>query len=123
MRVEEVSRCFEVSLEELLMYEESGLLDDVHQSNGIREYEDQDIKKLSKIITLKNAGFPLDEIKRFLLCTGSKSDEIKRLEILKKQRAHLLDQVHVYQKSIDSIDMLIYEIQGCPCCKKDGRKG
>ena len=122
MKIEEVSKRFEVSLEDLHRYEENGLLDDVHQIDGIREYEDQDIKQLSKIITLKKAGFPLEEIKAFMLCKELKSDKNKRLNILKRQRARLLDRIHEDQKSIDCVDMLIYEIQGCPCCRKEGKR-
>ena len=56
MRIKEVSKRFNVSITALRYYEKVGLFEDVNRVNGIREYEDKDIERLSLILTLKNIG-------------------------------------------------------------------
>lgn len=55
MKTGEVSEKFNINIEELRYYESVGLLDDVKINDGIREYEDKDIKILSKVIITKAA--------------------------------------------------------------------
>ena len=66
MNIKEVSEKFNINLVELENYENIGLFDDIKKVNGIGEYEDRDIEKLSKIVTLKKVGLELEEILRYM---------------------------------------------------------
>lgn len=111
MKTEEVSEKFNINIEELRYYESVGLLDDVKINDGIREYEDKDIKILSKVITLKNLELNISEISRYikLMNLGLDGDN-ERIKILNKKRNILLDEIHDKQKNIDCLDYIIYEI-------------
>lgn len=123
MKAEEVSKKFNIKLEELKYYESIGLFDDVKISNGVREYEDKDIEVLSKVVTLRNLELSMSEILRYikLMKQGNDGDN-ERVRILNKQRNVLLDEVHNKQKSIDCLDCIIYKIKGGQCGKKEKRR-
>ena len=66
MKIKEVSNKFNISMTTLRYYEKIGLFDDLKRVNGIREYEDKDIRYLSMIITLKNVGLSNDSILKYI---------------------------------------------------------
>lgn len=112
MKIKEVSEKFNISMTTLRYYEKIGLLDYVKRSNGVREYEDNDIRHLSMIITLKNTGISNDSISKYIEL--SKQDDISNVErahILKQQRQKLLDEIHHKQKNLDCLDYLIYGLK------------
>ena len=101
MRIKEVSKRFNVSITALRYYEKVGLFEDVNRVNGIREYEDKDIERLSLILTLKN--IELNE-------QGAHTKK-QQIQVLKLERQKLLDSIHNQQKNIDSLDYLIYQLK------------
>jgi len=112
MKIKEVSDKFNISMTTLRYYEKIGLFDDVKRVNGIREYEDNDIRYLSMIITLKNVGLSNDSILKYIEL--SKQGDIsnrERIYILKQQRQKLLDEIHHKQKNLDCLDYIIYELK------------
>lgn len=114
MKIKEVSQIFNVDLDILQTYEELGFFDDVNRINGIREYEDKDIKILSDIITLEKLGISTSDISRYIeLIKNGDTGENERIRILNKRRKVLLDEIHNKQKNINDLDCLIYIIQDC----------
>lgn len=112
MKIKEVSDKFNIPMSTLRYYEKIGLFDDVEKVNGVREYEDKDIKYLSLIFTLKNAGFSKEVIlKYFELLKQGNISNIERINILKLQRQKLLDEIHHKQKNLDYLDFLIYDLK------------
>lgn len=112
MKIKEVSEKFNISITALRYYEKIGLFDDVKRVNGIREYEDKDIRSLSMIITLKNVGLSNDSILKYVGL--SKQGDIvnrEKIHILKQQRQKLLDEIHHKQKNLDCLDYLIYKLK------------
>lgn len=114
MNIKEVSEKFNINLVELENYENIGLFDDIKKVNGIGEYEDRDIEKLSKIVTLKKVGLELEEILRYMkLVEQGDFSKDERVRILNRKRQLILEDIHNKQKSIDCLDWLIYEMNGC----------
>lgn len=112
MKIKEVSDRFNISTITLRYYEKAGLFDDVKRVNGIREYEDKDIDGLSMIITLKNLGFDIESVLKFVELSKQGDTTIKeRAVILKQQRCTLLDKIHEHQKNLDCLDYLIYKMK------------
>ena len=112
MKIKEVSDKFNISMTTLRYYEKIGLFDDVKRVNSVREYEDKDIRYLSMIITLKNAGLSNYSILKYIEL--SKQGDIsnrERIYILKQQRQKLLDEIHHKQKNLDCLDYLIYNLK------------
>ena len=114
MNIKEVSEKFNINLVELENYGNIGLFDDIKIVNGIGEYEDRDIEKLSKIVTLKKVGLELEEILRYMkLVEQGDFSKDERVRILNRKRQLILEDIHNKQKSIDCLDWLIYEMNGC----------
>jgi MerR family transcriptional regulator, aldehyde-responsive regulator len=112
MKIKEVSDMFNITMTKLRYYEKIGLFDDVKRVNGVREYEDKDIKLLSMIISLKNAGLSNDSIIKYMeLSKQGNNANRERTNILKWQRPKLLDEIHEKQKNLDCLDYLIYELK------------
>lgn len=119
MKIKEVSDKFNISMTTLRYYEKIGLFDDVKRVNGVREYDDKDIRCLSMIITLKNAGLSNDLILKYIeLSKQTNISNRERIYILKQQRQKLLDEIHHKQKNLDCLDYIIYELNKT----KDGSK-
>ena len=123
MKAEEVSKRFNIKLDELKYYEDIGFFNDVKISDGVREYEDKDIEVLSKVVTLRNLEFSISDISTYirLMKQGVDGDN-ERVRILNRKRNVLLDEVHNKQKSIDCLDCIIYKIQGGQCGKNERRR-
>lgn len=112
MKIKEVSHKFNISMTTLRYYEKIGLFNDVKMVNGVREYEDKDIRYLSIIITLKNAGVNNDSIVKYIeLSKQGDISNAERIYILKQQRQKLLDEIHHNQKNLDCLDYLIYDLK------------
>lgn len=113
LRIKEVSECFNISSATLRYYEKMGLFEDVIRVNGIREYEERDIERLSLIITLKSAGLKIETMAKFIEL--EKSGEVtkkQKIKMLKNERQKLLDDIHDQQNKLYVLDCLIYQIKG-----------
>ena len=66
MKIKEVSEKYNVPMTALRYYEKAGLFNQVKRINGIREYDDSDIERLSLILTLKKAGVHIENILKYI---------------------------------------------------------
>lgn len=117
MKIREVSQKYNVSETTLRYYEKVGLFDEVKRVNKVRDYGEKDIERLSLIMSLKKVGLHIEAILQYLYLTKDGEQTVnQRLCILSKQRQELMDQIHKYQKNLDCLDFLTYELQGCHKC-------
>ena len=70
------------------------------------EYSDNEIQKMSNILTLEKIGLSSD-----LICTFLNGNEVKKIDILNQQRLILLDDVHLKYQQVDCIDHLLYQLK------------
>lgn len=98
-----------VSVRTLQYYDKMGLLKPSSISEGGRRlYGLNDMAILHQIITFKNLGLSLDEIKNRLVPTNS-SDDIKKM--LYKQAEIIKEQILKANKIAESIEMIVSEIE------------
>ncbi len=84
------------------------ILDEYGKKKG--EYTDEDIERLSEIMTLKEAGFSCGEIKRYMeLSCGSEKSEC--ICMLNSHRSYTLNEIHEKEKQIEYLDYLRYKIK------------
>lgn len=85
--VGKAAKMFGLSRTALLYYDSLGLIRAKRADNGYRLYSDEDIERLSRIISLRDAGVPLGEISSYLETPGSDicSILLKRLGDINKQ--------------------------------------
>lgn len=112
MTIDEASAHYNIPLDILREYESWGLCGAVKKVMGAWQYDDQDIERLSMIMTLHDIGFDKDEVENYMrLILEGKSTERQRLNMLNKQRAATLDEIHFKEMQLDRLDYLRYKIQ------------
>lgn len=112
MTINEASERYHIPVEVLKEYESWGLCDEVKKVMGVWQYDDQDIQRLSMIMTLHDVGFDNSEVEAYMrLLLEGNSTEKERLDMLNKKRGATLDELHFKQKQLDRVDYLRYKIQ------------
>lgn len=112
MTIHEASERYQIPIELLREYECWGLCGAVKKVMGDWQYDDQDLERLSMIMTLHDIGFTSEEVEnymRLLLC--KESTERERLTMLDKKRVIILDEIHFREKQLDRMDYLRHQIR------------
>ena len=105
MTLQEAEKKFGLPHSILEKYVSFGL---IRENDTLNEYRDEDFERLGLIDTLLGTGFTPEETKRYLLLTESKGTGKQQLDMLKKQRRSLLDDIHKKQRFLDSLDYMIW---------------
>lgn len=91
-----------VAASTLRYYDKEGLIPNITRKNGIRVFEDIDIRFLGLLNCLKNTGMPIKRIKEYVELTKEGDASLaKRYELICEQRQFVQDQ----------IDNLLYYMQ------------
>lgn len=94
MRINEVEQLLGISKANIRFYEKQKLLSPGRTENGYREYTDEDIARLKKIITLRKLGISVECIRNHL------SGEMALSEILENHIADLEQQTQTLNGSL-----------------------
>jgi DNA-binding transcriptional MerR regulator len=109
MKIAEVSERYAISADTLRYYERIGLIPPVHRNrNGIREYDDLDLRRVEFIKCMRNAGLPIEALIEYvaLVQQGDTTTEARK-EILKEQREQVVAKMKDMQKTLDILDYKI----------------
>ena len=75
-------------------------------------YTDEDLERLSLIMTLHDIGFKPAEVEHYMnLVLEGKQKDAERLKMLDKIREKALDEIHFREKQLSRLDYLRYEIR------------
>jgi DNA-binding transcriptional MerR regulator/effector-binding domain-containing protein len=97
----DVSRYFNISKQTLIHYDRIGLLHpSATEENGYRYYTFEDIDKLDVILSLKDAGLQLKEIRKFL-DNPSIEESIKLLKLQNNLLEKKIEKLQQTQKKLD----------------------
>lgn len=112
MTIEEVSCRYQIPERILKDYERlsgSGLVKKA--AKGL-QYDDQDLERLSLMMTLHDIGFKKEEVEEYMVLASQEADTgDERLRILQKKRNGILDEIHFQEKKLEYLDYLRYEIK------------
>lgn len=112
MTIDEASTRYNIPLDILHEYESWGLCGAVKKVMGVWQYDDQDIERLSMIMTLHDIGFLNDEVESYMrLLLEGESTEAQRLDMLNKRRSATLDEIHFREMQLDRMDYLRHKIR------------
>ena len=112
MTITEASEQYNIPLSILREYESWGLCDTVKTVMGAWQYDEEDIERLSMIMTLHDIGFEHDEIASYMrLRLQGDSTLAERTRILKQQRDKTLDEIHFRERRLDRLDYLRHQIR------------
>ncbi len=119
MTIDEASERYQIPMEILREYESWGLCGTVKKVMGAWQYDDQDLERLSLIMTLHDIGFSNAEMEEYMrLLLEEKNTEKQRMEMLDRRRGTALDEIHFREKQLERLDYLRFKIQ-----KKKGERG
>jgi len=106
MKIMEVSENYGISSDTLRYYERIGLIPPVNRSeNGIRDYNDLDLKRVEFIKCMRSAGLPIEVLIEYVALVQQGDQTIEaRKEILKEQRDQLAARMKEMQKTLDLLD-------------------
>lgn len=104
-RIGDFSKMSKVTIKALRYYEKEGLIKPVYidDSNGYRYYDSNQLVDISRIISLRQMGLSIDEIKRIII-------EKEGLEtVLKLKKEQLQNTVREYNYQLSKINYLLEE--------------
>lgn len=106
MRINEVVKLTGVSARTLQYYDEIGLLIPKKLDNGYRDYTNENLEKLQKILFYRCLKFKLNDIKELL------DGETENLKILEQQRELILKEKEKFEIILDNIEKTIKTYKG-----------
>ncbi len=112
MTQQEASEHYNIPVSILQEYESWGLCGAVKKVMGVWQYDDEDLERLSTIMTLHDIGFTTEEVETYmrLLLEQPDSDK-KRLRMMEEKRNETLDEIHFHERQLQRLDYLRHEIQ------------
>lgn len=112
MPIDEVNKRFKIPKRILKKYESWELCGEAKKGMGAWNYDDSDIKCLSMIMTLCDAGFTNAEIHRYMeLLLAGESTEKERMRMLNTKRDGTLEEIHFKEKQLSCLDYLRHKVQ------------
>lgn len=106
MKISEVSEKYDLSADTLRYYERVGLIPPVNRTeNGIRDYNDLDLRRVEFIRCMRSAGLPVEVLIEYvgLVAQGDETAEARRA-ILVEQRERLIDKIEEIEKVLGILD-------------------
>jgi len=113
MTAEEICHRYGISPPILEEYRAWGLCSEGKAPAEEQQYNDQDLERLSTMMSLHKMGFPSDEIGDYMrLLVHEPAAKADRLRILDRWRNALLDEIHSKEKQLQRMDYLRCELRG-----------
>lgn len=109
MQISEVAREFGLTTDTLRYYEKEGLIGPVSKGeNGIRNYTEDDIKRIQFVKCMRAAGLEISFLKKYIKLFDEGDKTIKeRREILVEQRKILKKKLDDMQEAYDRLNYKI----------------
>lgn len=111
MTIKEVSKMYNLSPDTLRFYEKKGLIGPVKKtSGGIRDYEEDDLKRIEFIKCMRSAEIPVIVLKEYVDLFSAGDETIKERRKLLEEQKHILEEKiakmqEAYEKLNKKIDM------------------
>ncbi|MDE5558187.1 MAG: MerR family transcriptional regulator [Ruminococcus sp.] len=114
MTIKEVSEKYDISQDTLRYYERVGMIPPVTRTaSGIRDYQEDDIRWVELAKCMRSAGLPVEIMIEYVKLTLEGYITIPaRLQLLKEQKASLLEQKSKIDETLERLNYKIsrYEI-------------
>ena len=112
MTKEEASRRYRIPPHILDEYEGWGLCGAVKLVCGVWQYDDEDLERLSTIMTLHDIGFCAEEAETYMrLLLEQPDSDRQRLRMMEEKRQETLEEIHFRERQLQRLDYLRHEIQ------------
>lgn len=95
MKINELESLLDIPRANIRYYEKEGLLSPERSANGYRDYSDEDVIVLKKIILFRKIGFSITDIKGIL------SGEVSPAKVAEQKIAQLQNQIEELQGALE----------------------
>jgi DNA-binding transcriptional MerR regulator len=108
--ISEIAKKYGLTAHTLRYYDKEGLLPFVDRTeSGIRSFKESDFEWLEVIVCLKQTGMPVKQIREYIeLCRKGQSTVGKRLELFKRQKNNIEEQIKVINKYLNKVNFKIW---------------
>ena len=108
LKVGDLTNLTRLTVRTLRFYDQIGLFSPSEQTeSGHRLYSESDLLRLHQILSLKELGLSLEEIKSVLV-----GERYSPLEIVNLQKARIKEQIKLQQKPLEQIEHIYKLMQG-----------
>lgn len=112
MTLKEASERFCISVEKLVWYEENRLIMHEARVDGVPDYTEEELHKVSVIHDLLEAGMGVETLQKYLQLIGKKTEnKTEQIRIIRKQRYELMEEIHKKQQCLDRLDYMVDEMR------------
>lgn len=112
MTQQEASEHYKIPISILKEYESWGLCGAVKTVMGVWQYDDEDLQRLSTIMTLHDIGFTTEEVETYMrLLLEQPDSSAQRLSMMEQKRHETLDEIHFHEHQLQRLDYLRREIE------------
>ena len=112
MTRQEASERYRIPVSVLQEYESWGLCGAVKTVMGVWQYDDEDLERLSTILTLHDIGFTAEEVEHYMRLLLEQPDSARqRLQMVEEKRTQTLDEIHFRERQLQRLDYLRHEIR------------
>lgn len=112
MTKDEASQRYRIPPHILDEYENWGLCGALKKVMGAWQYDDEDLERLSTIMTLHDIGFTAEEVENYMrLLLEQPDSDRQRLRMMEEKRKATLDEIHFRERQLQRLDYLRHEIQ------------
>ena len=79
---------------------------------GAWQYDEEDIQRLSMIMTLHDVGFNNEEVETYmrLMLEGDDTEE-ERMAMLSQKRSSALEEIHFKERQLERLDYLRFKMK------------
>ena len=107
MTREEIHRDYQIPLSVIKAYDEWAL-----SGSKTPQYSEEDLRRLSLLVTLHEAGFSAPEAQAYLRLDGEAGDTRgQRLLLLNARRKAMLEEIHRAEKRLERLDGLRFSLR------------
>lgn len=106
MRIKEVSKKYQLSVDTLRYYEKEGLIPPVpRNASGLREYDEESCRSIEFVKCMRGAGMPIELLARYVaLCRGGDDTIPERIEILRAVRDEQRKKMEAIRAGLDRLE-------------------
>ena len=110
MTIKDVAAKFSLTNDTLRYYEKVGLIGPIKKNkSGIRDYQEEDLKRIEFIKCMRSAGIPIEILKKYIdLYNLGDSTKKERQKLLEEEKLKLETRIKSMQ---DTLDKLSYKIE------------
>lgn len=112
MTRQEASERYHIPLSVLQAYESWNLRGTENRAAGAWEYDDEDLQRLSTILTLRDVGFTEGEMETYMRLLAEQPEQNQeRLRMMEEKREETLEEIHFHERQLARLDYLRHELQ------------